>query len=114
LFTMDNATQNLSLYKVDEFIRLIGPFGFRFKGKGNLRLDLDFGFDTRGVLGFASSGDPVDILNGFYVLVPRDTGGQAISMAELNADMSGSVAANAVVAEIGAGGRLFANGKATL
>ncbi|MEZ5302675.1 MAG: hypothetical protein R3F11_18870 [Verrucomicrobiales bacterium] len=114
LFTMDNATQNLPLYDIDKFIRLVGPFGFRFKGMGNVRLDFDFGFDTKGLIDFASSGEPLDILNGFYVLVPLDENDQPISMAELNADMRASVAANAFVAEVGAGGSLFANAQATL
>ncbi|MCW1886212.1 calcium-binding protein [Luteolibacter flavescens] len=114
LFTMDNATQQLPLYDIDEFIRLAGPLGFRFRGTGNIRLDIDFGFDTKGLFDLAESGDPLDVFNGFYILVPVDQNGAPISMAELNADMRASVAANVLLAEAGAGGSLFANAKATL
>lgn len=114
LFILDNATQKLPLYQIDEFIRISGPFGFRFQGQGDIRVDLDFGFDNRGLLKLINGGSPLDVLAGFYVAVPQNPAGQRISMAELNARMNASAALNVVLAEIGAGGYLNADAHATL
>ncbi len=109
LFTMDNATQNINLYSINEFVRLIGPLGIRLQGSGKVRLDLDFGFDTRGLTHALGSGDLGDAIDGFYIKVPTNAQGQVISMAELTADINAALALNIFVAEAGAGGGLDAN-----
>ncbi len=114
LFTMDNATQNIALYDLNEFVRLIGPLGIRLQGEGNVRLDLDFGFDTHGLVQFAASGDPSQIFNGFYIKVPTDSAGLPISIAELTADFNAALAVNLILAEAGAGGGLAADINVTL
>lgn len=114
LFTMDNSTQNFPLGTLDKFVPLARPLGFRFQGTGNVRVEFDFGFDTAGLVQFAGSGDVVDILNGFYVNVPVNAQNQPIPMAEFNANFKAALAVNAVAAEVGAGGGLYANAHASL
>ena len=114
LFTMDNSTQNFALGTLDKFVPIARPLGFRFQGTGNVRVEFDFGFDTAGIVQFAGSGDVVDILNGFYVNVPVNAQNQPIPMAEFKANFKASLAVNAVTAEVGAGGGLYANAHASL
>ena len=109
LFTMDNATQNLSLYKVNEFIKLVGPLGIWLRGQGNVRIDFDFGFDTHGLTQYASSHDPAKIIDGFYIKVPTNTAGQPIPIAEVTANINADLALNFGLAEAGAGGGLKAD-----
>ncbi len=110
LFTLDNATQRIKLFDVDQFIRIWGPLGVRVEGKGDIRYELDFGFNTRGLAQAIAGGDfdPSKIFNGFYMVVPQENG-QPIAMAELNADINVSPAASIYVAEIGVGGGVHAN-----
>jgi Ca2+-binding RTX toxin-like protein len=114
LFTMDNSTQNFSLGTLDKFVPIARPLGFRFQGTGNVRVEFDFGFDTAGLVQFVNSGDVADILNGFYVNVPVNAQNQPLPMAEFKANFKASLAANFVVAEVGAGGGLYADAHASL
>lgn len=109
LFALDNSTQILPLYNLNEFVKLIGPLGIRFQGTGKVRLDLDFGFDTHGIIQFATGGDPAQIANGFHIKVPTNAAGQPIPIAELTADFNAALAVNLGVVEGGAGGRLDAD-----
>lgn len=114
LFTLDNATQNISLYELDEFIRITGPLGVRLQGEGDFRYELDFGFDTRGLTQSLASGNIADVFNGFYMAVPTNSAGQPISMAELNADFNAALALNFIALEAGVGGGLDANVQVSL
>ncbi|HWB03714.1 MAG TPA: calcium-binding protein [Verrucomicrobiales bacterium] len=109
LFIMDNSTQTFGPAELDEFVPFANPLGFRFQGMAKVRVDLDCGFDTSGLVQFANSGDPEEIFYGFYVKVPVNAQNQPIAMAELNADFKASLAINVVLGEVGAGGGLYAN-----
>ncbi|HEX2748888.1 MAG TPA: calcium-binding protein, partial [Verrucomicrobiales bacterium] len=109
LFTMDNSTQTFGPAELDEFVPFANPLGFRFQGMAKVRVDLDCGFDTSGLVQFANGGDPETIFYGFYVKVPVNAQNQPIAMAELNADFKASLAINVVLGEVGAGGGLYAN-----
>ncbi len=114
LFTLDNSTQTISFGSFSEFVPLSVPLGFQFGGGGRVRVDLDFGFDTAGILQFSESGNPLNIWNGFYVNVPVDEQNQPVAMAEFEADFNASASLDVLLAEAGAGGGLHANASATL
>ncbi len=110
LFTLDNATQNISLYDIDELLLIQWPLGVRVEGQGKIRYELDFGFNTRGLRqSIAPGGSLADIFNGFYMVVPKNAQGQPISMAELTADINVALAVSPVIVEAGVGGGVDAN-----
>lgn len=109
LFILDNSTQTFGPARIDAFVPFANPLGFRFEGSASVRVDLDCGFDTSGLVQFAASGNAADIFNGFYVNAPVDANNQPISMAELTAHFNASLAINVVLGEVGAGGGLNAN-----
>jgi Ca2+-binding RTX toxin-like protein len=86
--------------EVDKFFRIVGPLGIRLKGFFDARAILDFGYDSHGIVAFATGGftDPAKIFDGLYVV--DQSGPEALVDCEIKASM----AVNVVVGEAGAGG----------
>ena len=87
----------------DAFFRIFGPLGVRLKGVVEAHAFLDIGYDTSGVVQFATSGLASDILNGFYVV------DQPGPEATLKAQISAALALNVLFAEAGVAGGVFGN-----
>ena len=104
LFSYDMDQIDLSDVHLSEFISLAGPLGVRLTLDFDALLDLDFGFDTRGLRQFAQGGTLDDIINGLWVKVPEE--------GILQLDFASSVSAelNVIVASVGAGGGISGSG----
>lgn len=89
--------------EIDEFIKIVGPIGVRLKGKIEAKAILDFGYDSRGLIDWATDpagafSHPEKIFNGFYVVnVPGPE-------ASADARATASLALNLAVVEAGVGG----------
>ena len=94
----------------DEFFRLAGPIGIRLKGMFNAVAKLDFGYDSRGLIDYATGGfnDPTLIFNGLYVV--DQPGPEAM----LDSSIDAFLALNVIFAEAGAGGGLQGHAEAQL
>lgn len=92
----------------DEFFRLAGPIGIRLKGLFDVRARLDFGYDSHGILDFATGGfsNPALIFDGFYVV--DQEGPEAI----LDCSVEAFLAVNVIIGEAGAGGGLIGHAEA--
>ncbi|MGI8605381.1 MAG: calcium-binding protein [Verrucomicrobiales bacterium] len=94
----------------NEFFRLAGPIGIRLKGLFDVVAKLDFGYDSRGLIDFATGGftDASKVLHGFYVV--DQEGPEAL----LDTSIEAFLAVNVVLAEAGAGGGLKGHAEAEL
>jgi Ca2+-binding RTX toxin-like protein len=94
----------------NEFFRLAGPLGIRLKGMFNAVAKLDFGYDSRGLIDYATGGfnDPTLIFNGLYVVDQQ--GPEAF----LDANIDAFLALNLVIAEGGVGGGIKGHAEASL
>jgi Ca2+-binding RTX toxin-like protein len=94
----------------DEFFRLAGPIGIRLKGMFDAVAKLDFGYDSRGLIDYATGGfnDPTLIFNGLYVV--DQPGPEAF----LDANIDAFLALNVVIAEGGVGGGIKGHAEALL
>ena len=82
----------------DEFYHLFGPFGVRLTATVEAHAFLTIGYDSSGLTQFAATGDPEDIINGFFVV---DNPGPE---ATLTARLFAAAGANVPGFEIGFGG----------
>jgi Ca2+-binding RTX toxin-like protein len=92
----------------DEFFRLAGPIGIRLQGTFDARAKLDFGYDSHGILEFATGGfsNPALIFDGFYVV--DQEGPEAM----LDCSVEAFLAVNVIIGEAGAGGGLMGHAQA--
>ncbi|HTL58763.1 MAG TPA: calcium-binding protein [Candidatus Limnocylindrales bacterium] len=96
--------------ELDEFFRLAGPLGIRLKGIINAVAKLDFGYDSRGLIDYATGGfnDPTLIFNGLYVV--DQPGPEAM----LDTSIDPYLALNVIIAETGVGGGIKGHAEAQL
>lgn len=87
--------------RYDQFIPIIGPIGVSFGGGFSTMLDVNFGYDTKGI----STGTFTD---GFYLTTPK-VDGVFLPAATLGVELDAAVAVNVGIAEIAAGGGIGAN-----
>jgi Ca2+-binding RTX toxin-like protein len=90
------------------FLPIIGPLGADFRGDFGARVKLAVGYDSYGIQKFASSGDPTQIFNGFYIDNAFDPTGPAgrKSGGQLTAGIGAYAALNLGLAEAGIGGEI--------
>jgi len=111
LFVFDMPPLSVGV-NIDVFFPILGPLGVQLKGDFSAKLDLLFGYDTRGLAQFAAGGfsDPTKIINGFFVsdTAAFDGSGPDIPEAILKANVEAFAAINVIVASAGVGGGMFA------
>ncbi len=73
------------------------------------QVDLAFGFDTVGINQFRSSGNPLDVFNGFYVFDHENADGSGADISELifQANVTAGVGLNAALVRASVDGGLF-------
>ncbi len=105
LFTYDIPRLEVSMGMSAKF-SIFGPLVATFSGKISAFADLAVGFDTVGLNRFKMSGDPLDILDGFYISDRANADGTGADVAE--AGFSGRIdiggAVNLAVVEAGISG----------
>jgi Ca2+-binding RTX toxin-like protein len=103
-------TPNLGFnFSIDGFlppIPIFGPIVLKFGGGVGAGAQVRFGFDTQGLVQFADSdfAQPELIGNGFFVSNPDESAGEEGSVVSLAGVLTAEAAADAVIAEIAAGG----------
>ncbi|HZJ17159.1 MAG TPA: hypothetical protein VFD27_19050 [Chthoniobacteraceae bacterium] len=102
-FTYHVPGLNIPPKGFDEFYPLLGPLGVRLQGTVEAHANLDIGYDSSGVVQFASTGDFEDVFNGFFVVDPHGP------LATLTGHIAAYGAFNVAFAEAGVGGGLDAN-----
>jgi len=100
LFSYDLPNLNFTL-EYEQFFPIVSVVGVNIKGQLGTAVDLTFGYDTRGLKDFASSGKTADIFNGFYI----DDSGQP--QVTVSAGLEASIEANVGLASAGAGGGIL-------
>jgi Tol biopolymer transport system component/Ca2+-binding RTX toxin-like protein len=100
LFSYDLPNLNFT-FEYEQFFPIVSVVGVNIKGQLGTAVDLTFGYDTRGLKDFASSGKTADIFNGFYI----DDSGQP--QVTVSAGLEASIEANVGLASAGAGGGIL-------
>ncbi|NJN85619.1 MAG: calcium-binding protein [Leptolyngbyaceae cyanobacterium SL_7_1] len=91
-----------------QFFPILGPLGAELTGNVGARIDVGFGYDTKGLVEFLDNGyDPVDLVKGFYIRDEKN--GVDIPEATLSASIKGGVSLDIAVASAGAGGGIYAD-----
>lgn len=90
------------------YFPILGPLGAKIEGLLGGSIDLDVGFDTRGLIQFGQDGhnDPEKIANGFYIATrpnPDELGGYD-PVASLDASLTAYGALSVFIFEAGVGG----------
>jgi len=105
LFTYDVPKLEVGA-SIDLRFSIFGPLVARFGGSISAYIDLAFGFDTKGLNDFKQSGEPLDILDGFYISDRANADGTGADVAEAGfrgrIDIGGAV--NLAVVEAGING----------
>ena len=79
-----------------------------------MTVDLDFGFDTRGLVQWANGGAPEDVINGFFLNMVGALPGQPKPIAHFEADYNAAAAIYLYIAEAEIGGGLLGDVNITL
>ncbi|MHC4715998.1 MAG: calcium-binding protein, partial [Planctomycetota bacterium] len=110
LFSYDMPELRLHFDLALDF-NLMGPLWIELYGSFDGRLEVDFGFDTYGLSQFRKSGNPSDILNGFFISDRTNLDGTGADKSE--AFMTAGIEALGVIdlfiVAAGVGGGLFAD-----
>ncbi len=80
------------------------PVFVKVGGNFQIELDVDFGFDTRGIRTYMVTGLPEDIADGFYVIVRDPDTGERIPQLTLSVTVEISAGVSLAIIEIGVGG----------
>jgi hypothetical protein len=100
LFSYDLPNLDFT-FEYEQFFPIVSVVGVNIKGQLGTAVDLTFGYDTRGLKDFASSGKTADIFNGFYI---DDSGQHQVTV---SAGLEASLEANVGLASAGAGGGIL-------
>lgn len=94
-----------------QYFPILGPLGAKIEGLLGGSIDLDVGFDTRGLIQFGQAGhnDPEKIANGFYISTKpnADEPGGYDPIASLDASLAAYAALSVFIFEAGVGGGIL-------
>lgn len=110
LFTYDLPKFQFSAKYESPFFNIFGPVGGIIKGNVGAGIDLAFGYDTEGVMDFASSKNSKDLFDGFYVSDRANPNGTGEDVPEVTLDLGLNAfgGADIGIAEAGVGGGIAA------
>jgi Ca2+-binding RTX toxin-like protein len=98
-------------FQYSQFFPIIGPLGGEITGGLGIAIHAKVGYDTAGIQEFAQGGFnyPLEVFDGFFIdeRIDPNTGLHATGV-DLTGKLTASAVANLGVAEVGAGGGVFA------
>ncbi len=99
-----------------QYFPIFGPLGAELAGELGVKIHLAFGYDTEGIMEYATSRDPADLLDGFYVSdrANADGTGPVQPQVEFYGSISAAAELNLLIAQAGVGGGIFASVDFTL
>jgi len=98
-------------FDMDISFHLVGPLKVELYGSFDARMEVDVAFDTYGLVQFKESGDPADILNGFYISDRENLDGTGADKSEvyITAGIQALGVIDLFIVSAGVGGGLFAD-----